>query len=265
MHHNRTRGLSLISLIVVMAILALLAGVMAVTLWPRGEGEEGVPGPSLATQKAHRSVCLNNLVGIHRAIKMYEISEERLPVMRRRPVSNAGVNAAPTQANATDTPYDETGWEELGDQAMQNMWLLIANNNLGETAFKCPGDGEWRRRVSDAEYGWTNSNQYSYTIQWPYELDADGKTNPAPFRSRMDKDFVIAADHNPHGSAEASRHRVKRKDVVVFLRWSGTVDTFEAGDSNVGIDGDDIYTNAHGEAGGMPANEHDTSLSFSPR
>jgi hypothetical protein len=249
------RGLTMMDVLATIVIVVLVALFVVPLFYHR----------CIDRDLAQLGACKGNLKGIHGSIMMYQEAEERLPVMCRQPSSDADVNPAPTRANATDAPYDESGWEELGDQAMQNMWLLIANENVGQTGFKCPGDEDWQSRVPEAKYGWTNSDQYSYSIQWPYTQDADGKPNPSPFAAPPHGDTIIVADRSPGGAVTDSRPHTNHSATVAFVYWSGAVDTHEATDSRAGIDGNNIYTNAHGEAGGMPANEHDTSLSFSPR
>jgi hypothetical protein len=268
MNRNRRRGLSLISLLATIVMLVILMTIVATTMWPRGGagGEEGTPGPSLAQQKAHRSACLSNLRSIHIALKMYETSENRLPMVRYQPSSDAGVNAAPTAANATNSRYGESSWDELGDQAMQTMWLLIQNSNIGLESFRCPGDAGYQERNASQRYGWTSSNQYSYAIQWPYRTSAADDRNPAQFRSNMPEYLVIMADRNPGGPVGEDRppsnHPLVGTSTVV---WSGTIEGYGPANSRAGIDNDDIYTNANGEAGGMPISDEDTSLTLSPR
>jgi hypothetical protein len=209
--------------------------------------------------------CRSNLKGVHTAIVMYEDEHGALPLIRPQPMSNAGVNASPTASTHTDRPYDETGWDELGDQAMQTVWLLVANKNLGERGFVCPGD-DWTRRTSSSDYGWTDSHQYSYSIQWPYALDADGDANPQPFVAPMDPASIIMADRSPGGPVSEERRPTNHRPGTVLVRMIGSTDVHRSrDDSFAGIDGDDIYTNADGVPGGMPVNEHDTSLSISPR
>ncbi len=221
--------------------------------------------PCINAGVAQLGACKSNLKGIHTAIKMYETAENGLPVMRVRPSSNTAVNAIPITETVSDQPYSEAGWDELGDQAMQNMWLLIANNNIHEAGFHCPADMYWEPRDSEHAYGWTNSCQYSYSIQWPYEADAEGNANPAPFQTPMDEDLIIMADRNPGGPVGEFRPPSNHGDQgTVVVTWRGTV-SHQEDNSLAGIDGDDIYTNADGEPGGMPVNEHDTSLSISPR
>ncbi len=111
------KGFTLMELLVVVAIIGILVGIL-------------VPALAIARQLAQLGACKGNVKGIHTAIKMYETSENRLPLMRNKPASDASVNEAPTDAMTTDDAYSDTtdAWATLGDQAMQNMWLLIADH-----------------------------------------------------------------------------------------------------------------------------------------
>jgi type II secretory pathway pseudopilin PulG len=253
------------------AIIGILVGIL-------------VPALAIARQLAQLGACKGNIKSIHGAIKLYEAGEDRLPRLRRSPVVAADVNNAPT--GSTDDDYDETGdeWADLGDQAMQNVWLMIANGNLGETAFKCPGDGEWDARPSgDGKYGWTTAYQYSYGLQWPYDDDG-ANDNGAPFTAKMKDDLVIMADaanDNISAGDGIEEDSVQDGDSdnhgghgVVVVTWSGTVNSHK-GDSLAGAGGDDIYSGGETDptAGTMPTDadtddyegRKDTSIALSGR
>ncbi len=136
--------------------------------------------------------------------------------------------------------------------------MLIINNNLGETGFKCPGDSDWVARDATGKYGWSDPYQYSYGIQWPYKSNAAGTANGAPFRSNMSDGLVILADYNPvvDGASvglegDSDNHG---SHGTVVLNWSGTANAHKD-NSLAGVGGDDIYTGGETPtAGTMPDN-----------
>ncbi len=246
-------GFTLMELLVVVAIIGILVGIL-------------VPALAIARQLAQLGACKSNVKGIHTAIKMYETADNRLPMIRTQPTADADVNGAPDSTTGTDDKLGENGddWSDLGDQAMQNMWLLIANNNLGEGGFRCPADQGYEDRESDFKYGWTSPYQYSYGLQWPYARDAGGTRNLAAFQSNMNDGLVILSDWNPclegatEGLTEAGEQPSNHgSHGTVVLSWAGTVESHKD-DSLAGIGGDDIYTGGStGTVGDMPGGTAD--------
>ncbi len=251
----------MVNMVVILVATAVLASTFVLATQPS------------ARARAQMAACRSNLRGIHTAIKMYETAENRLPVMRNRPGSDDAVNAAPTFSTSTNSDYDETGWGQLGDQGMQNVWLLIRNNNLGEMGFQCPADAGYEERDSTYRYGWTSSRQFSYSIQWPYARNVAGDRNLAAFQSNMNDNLVIMADRNPGGSIGDDGHLPSNHaQGTALINWAGTADAHDPEDSCAGIGGDDIYTaqideesGESGPPGGMPSGSEDTSLTISPR
>jgi len=232
----------------------------------------------LASAKVTR--CQMNLKAILMGVVTYEASNRgQMPLMRSRPATDAGVNASPMADTECDILYGEAredgsieDWSALGDNAMQNVWLMIGNQMLKEKVFECPSDVEYEVRESELRFGWTSPYQYSYSMHWPYEYAASDperpKPNPAPFNAMLENVYIFA-DRSPGGPVSKDRPPSNHSG-----RWINVVDScgtvvnhFSAENPNslAGYRKDDIYTNALGSVGGVPGHEYDTSLNVSPR
>ncbi len=211
--------------------------------------------------------CQSNLRSIGTAMAAYrQDNNNRMPVIKMREAVAGGANSAPTAANQTDEPFSSGQWQAmLGDQAMQNVWLLIVNDNIEEGMFRCPGDKDWVERPAHAaKYGWTDPHQYSYGMQWPYQQDAAGNANPARLGTPS---TVMLADRSPGGPVGESRLPSNHpKNGLNVALASGGADKFtDTASSTAGSGDDEIYTNAAGEVGGLPQARKDTSITLSGR
>ena len=247
-------GVGMVGLVVV--VLVILVAVVVFVL-PRL--------PVTFVKISRFSGCQGNLKGIGTAIfAYYQENNDLLPLIKTHEAVLNGVNSVPTEANQTDEPFSSGRWEvTLGDQAMQNVWLLVAEKFLDEEMVRCKGDRDWVERSRGADYGWTDPHQYSYGMHWPYQADASGNTNAAPL---LTPNTALMADRNPGGPLGDSRPPSNHPKVGTnVLLASGGVKGCETMVSTVGTGGDEIYTNAAGVAGGLPQHEEDTSITLSGR
>ena len=275
--HSQRGGSAVKLTIIILAVIAGVAvgGGLLLSMFG-GNGSDGGSGSadrspntdpveaiteSLAA--ARLATCQANLKSLGIAMHTYRMdANDRMPVMRRQETVAGGANSTPTASNVTDFPPK---WEALGDQAMQNVWLLMASDSVAEGVFKCPGDKDWENRDRDvARYGWTDPRQYSYGMQWPYAQDAAGNKNPARLGAPS---TVMFADQSPGGpvggSVLPSNHRTKG---TVCVLSSGALLVIPPGSSDYDRGGnDDIYTNDADVAGGLPQGRKDTSITLSGR
>ena len=267
----------MVSLIVV-ALIILVA--VAVFVLPQFNRRRGGRGHTFAG-------CKGNLKGIGIAMLYYaeDVGGESPSLIKPHEAVPNGANGTPTEANQTD--YDlggpdrqrtyrdatesEITWEILGDQAMQNVWLMMETGHLAdEKVFRCGGDRSWQRRDKEvAEYGWTDPHQYSYGMQWPYQADAAGNINPAPLGA---PNTVMMADLNPGGPVSKSRPPSNHPKLGTNFLFSDAHVASSPRErsprrmvSTLGFEGDEIYTNAAGVAGGLPQSATDTSITLSGR
>jgi hypothetical protein len=222
----------------------------------------------------HRGICRNNLKSLGVGLLQYSgTSDENGPF----PILDRTFTNPHAELNAntgTDDPnLCSGGWfvqgrtpSPLGQNAMQNMWLLIKAGLAEERHFRCPLDRGWTPRPNAPgkqapwKYGWTDLSQFSYGIQYPY--DPNGNSNPAcPFNkwSTLDEKLVIMADRNPGGSVGPGRKPSNHPDGEAVLYRGLSADFYESTqDSKASYHNDDIYVNNHGQPGAIPVYKGDS-------
>ncbi len=262
----KRHGFTMIELLVVIAIIAVLVTLL-------------VPALQYALSLARKTTCMGNLDGLGTSLVMYTQSAGgRMPLIDRGCTSPEGPISSD---GSTNVPLGEGGedWAGFGENAMQNVWLLIKMDLVGEGAFKCPADDVYVSRRESAraigkdrpeEGGWYETANVSYGMHWPY--DGTGQNvNPAPLSDALPAAAVILADKNPGGAVSAaiggrapSNHQ---KLGTAYLTASGNGGFCDIADgSQCGKNGDDIYTvqTADGDnsdqTGQMPANRNDTYI-----
>jgi hypothetical protein len=255
-----------VDLLIVIGALAVL-GTLLILCWPRGHG---LP---------HQAACMANLSAIGKSVVMYSVESNdkyRFPLLRSSGDPNAPLSAG--------TVAEDIWSPDLGANGMQNVWLLVQQNFLSQAAFHCPSDEQWQKRASTAKFGWAGLSEFSYGVQYPYASDAAGLANaatpavtayfdgpepessPASSPQACKSDSVIFADRNPGGTVDGKRLPSNhRGDGQAVLKADISVSFYKSlADSNAGLGGDDIYTNAKGVAGGVPVNDKDTSITPVP-
>ena len=258
-------GVKLVLIIVAIVIggLIVLSLLMTVLL---------LPNLNRARDLARKATCQATLNGIGKAMALYMAqNDDRLPMIKYTETVGNGANSAPTQTNQTDDDYNTGQWETaLGDQAMQNVWLMLKEWLIITRGFRCPSDrANQAREVVDphaAKYGWNSPYNYSYGLQWPYLQDAQGDRNPALFSDALDGDMVVFADLNPGGPIGPNRRPSNHLKLGTgYLLFNGSVQWQDTSHSACGLGGDEIYTNTDDVAGGRPLSKTDTSISLSGR
>lgn len=252
------KGFTLIELLVVIAIIALLVSILVPTL-------------GRARELARQAACMANLSAIGKSIVMYAgttSDQYPFPLLTNVGDPNVAVSAS-THAN-TDL-FTGTTNTTLGTNGMQNVWILIQQNLVGQAAFHCPSDGGWNNRTDTTDkFGWTALTQFSYGVQWPYDSKtAAGTANPAKLSdSNAQAGLIIFADRNPFktgslalsSSVTPANHSqdgeaVLKKDSSVSF-YKNTINT------KAGYSGDDIYLNG-ASALDMPVDNTSTTPAVS--
>jgi prepilin-type N-terminal cleavage/methylation domain-containing protein len=253
----RRKGFTLIELLVVIAIIALLVTLL-------------LPKLQQARQLAKKAACMANLNGIGKAVELYKESFHKGPPL---------INRAPGSDPETDIPVDSTtdlrpeevggvaAWDNFGANAMQNVWLLMKEDLVGEVAFLCPADSPSERTGPGTDqpgkFGWSDSDNFSYGMQSPYSENG----NKNPWVDDMNGSVVIFADKNPGAPLSVDQKPTNHRSLgTAFLIASGSAGFHgERENSLCGKDGDDIYTiqdDAGNDLGteGLPGNEDDTYI-----
>ena len=267
----RHKGFTLIELLVVIAIIALLVTLLT-------------PAIQYARRLARKTACVANLRGIGSAVAIYaQMSDGQMPRIDRRytdpeePITEA----CPTNKELGD---DGGNWESLGENAMQNVWLMVAKDLIMPESFKCPGDNNYESLRASAKsadddvpkrFGWYSADNFSYGMHWPYSGDGD-RPNPAPLSNDLAATMVLFADRNPGGSVgkgDGDYRPSNHPRLGTALLMSSTSVSFHKSleDSACGKDYDDIYTvqdadgGNSGQTGAMPTNGRDTYICLPQR
>lgn len=238
---------------------------------------------SASQELARQGACQANLSAIGKNFAIYGGTSEAnpWPVLMSQGDPNAPCNST-TVSDSLWEPWTAGTTQlstRLGSNAMQNVWVLITSALGGPELFTCPSDptaGDVRRPTNAGgatgnRYGWTHDSQFSYGMHFPYLKDAAGNKNPAYLGDEnLNGALVIMADRNPGGPVGPGRPQSNHGTGVMLLHKGGWVSWYasaadsKAGASYDGTNGDDIYVNEKGVAGGLPVETSTGSSTGSP-
>lgn len=268
-------GFTLIELMVVIAIIAALAALL-------------LPVISDMIDNARARACTANLKSHGVAFFTYKQDNQgMLPVLFSHSAGTyktlAYTDKVLAAGTASGTPDDKLVTTDairiaMGSNPMQNVWLVIDGGYVGggEKAYRCPADGKYQARVSDAttKYGWTTAYQFSYSIAMPYAGTDDTKTTPdatwnwanpnglitggaaageADYKGKQmySDSGIYMADRNPrkNWTTVAYPGNSNHGKGVCYVEKGGTNGFIETNDAKVGISNDDIYLNRNTTTG----------------
>jgi len=250
---RRTKGFTLVELLVVVAIIAILATLL-------------VPAVQRAVELAKQASCKAKLKGVGTAIAMFRGEDEKakFPLL----FTTGDPEAEITSDHCAETLDDDSKTNlkqriDGNESAMQNVWVLIVKGLVTEDAFGCPSDTDLvTREFTDRndrkmhKIGWRSSAEFSYGMHFPYKAISDTSNpnqqtnidNPAYLGPHLKGSFVILADKNPSDTTEAARGVGKDaefpsnhvNDGEGYLMYSGQV-SWKQSTEDSDINGDDIY------------------------
>ena len=246
---KRSRGFTLVELLVVVGIIALLVTILMPTL-------------GRAMELARRSICGANLNTVGKGIHIYLAEFERFPLRSEYGNCRPALNG--------NTQHDDVWDNALTAHLMQNVWLLI-KSGTSEKAFECPSDKEYIERKKPSgkdllKYGWIDKKNFSYGLHKAYEDTEDGSDNKAPLTAEPQGNFVIMTDKNIGGKVfwknanNYNKPANHREDGFNCLTYQGSVkfhktpvDNTDA-NSEAGISNDDVFE--AGDKDGTVAGSH---------
>jgi prepilin-type N-terminal cleavage/methylation domain-containing protein len=247
---RRTRGFTLVELLVVIGIIALLISIL-------------LPALNAAKERANRVKCSSNLRQIGQGLLLY--ANDNKGIYPRTPATNAGTYVAFTQS-AGSTATDPFGTPVVGpNDITASLFLLVRNADINPEVFVCPSSNQEKdtlnNRPPNMRVNFYGSNNLSYSYTNPFPNDAaigfGYKVN-----GNVPADFAICADRNDgeylttvnSASAASEQKKVNSKN----HEGDGQNVLFNDGHCEwsthawVGANKDNIYTKA-GTSGTPPA------------
>jgi prepilin-type N-terminal cleavage/methylation domain-containing protein len=265
---KRTKGFTLVELLVVVAIIALLVSIL-------------LPSLGRARELAKRAICGANLNGMNKGLLLYATEEnDSMPFLPGIDQSSADHTADLLMSDTCKATSEDGTTTYLGTSAQQNLCMLVETGTVPWKMFICPSSG--KKECGDRGdagrrfgFGTTTDVYIDYGLQVPYD---DG-SNECPLAANMDGGIVIMGDKSPDAGDLNSQFSPNHSNdgenllyVAGNVKWSNdkTSDT----DKNTGgWGGNNVYTadnwggtaadptfNTNGTATGNPASNKDTVL-----